>query len=59
MGPAVMTVRDGNRAVTDADEEGTDADRGGILGPLRRGIRWLRELHRGYAYTGHLPRRGR
>jgi|GEM_PF-4377939 len=54
-----MTVRDGNRAVTDADEEGTDADRGGILGPLRRGIRWLRELHRGYAYTGHLPRRGR
>ncbi|HKJ58897.1 MAG TPA: hypothetical protein VKA37_06690 [Halobacteriales archaeon] len=40
------------------DEPPPDGEPGGsgVVAYLRRGVRWLRELHRGYAYTGHLPR---
>lgn len=37
----------------------TDADPGPSIAVerLRQCLRWLRNLHRGFAYTGHLPRR--
>ena len=42
---------------TATDAEGGHLDWHDVFDVLRRGLRWLRDLHRGLAYTGHLPRR--
>lgn len=41
------------------DEPASDGEpeRSGIVGYLRGVAGWLHDLHRGYAYSGHLPRR--
>lgn len=54
-----MAVCADGGVVTDGDEAGTNGELSGVLGAIRRCIRWLGDLHRGYAYTGHLPRRER
>lgn len=44
-------------ATGDEPRNEDESDEGAVVERLRRACRWLRDLHRGYAYTGHLPRR--